>query len=135
MTAPKSTLKHHHNAIAYHRAERHKLQGSVALAALGRVPRQIDDLLTKLMPGSRLKEMINCMLWYLLLCDWEEATTKNRGFWMDLLATKMEANPPFSFKDCNTVGKEAASVETGFCFMLAWQACTRSVGTFSKNSV
>ena len=61
-TTPESTLKKRHNAIAYHRAREAQAAGIIRVAwESGET--QIGDLLTKLMPGPRLKELIGYVLW------------------------------------------------------------------------
>jgi hypothetical protein len=62
LTAPESTLKKCHNDIAYHRAREAQAAGIICVAwESGNM--QIGDLLTKLMPGSREKELIGYVLW------------------------------------------------------------------------
>jgi hypothetical protein len=61
-TAPESTLKKRHNAIAYHRAREAQAAGIIRVAWESG-DTQIGDLLTKLMPGPRLKELIGYVLW------------------------------------------------------------------------
>jgi hypothetical protein len=61
-TAPESTLKKRHNAIAYHRAREAQAAGIIRVA-WENGDTQIADLLTKLMPGPRLKELIGYVLW------------------------------------------------------------------------
>jgi hypothetical protein len=62
-TAPESVLKKHHNAIAYHRAREAQAAGFIRVAwESGET--NIADLLTKLMPGPRLKDLIGYVLWY-----------------------------------------------------------------------
>jgi hypothetical protein len=61
-TAPESVLKKRHNAIAYHRAREAQAAGFIRVAwESGET--NIADLLTKLMPGPRLKELIGYVLW------------------------------------------------------------------------
>ena len=61
-TTPESTLKKCHNAIAYHRAREAQAVGSICVAwESGET--QISDLLSKLMPGPRLKELVSYVLW------------------------------------------------------------------------
>jgi len=61
-TVPESVLKKRHNAIAYHRAREAQAAGIIRVAwESGET--QIGDLLTKLMPGPRLKELIGYVLW------------------------------------------------------------------------
>ena len=61
-TAPESALKKRHNAIAYHRAREAQAAGIIRVA-WENGDTQIADLLTKLMPGPRLKELIGYVLW------------------------------------------------------------------------
>ena len=61
-TAPESVLKKRHNAIAYHRAREAQAAGIIRVA-WENGETQIADLLTKLMPGPRLKELIGYVLW------------------------------------------------------------------------
>jgi hypothetical protein len=61
-TAPESVLKKRHNAIAYHRAREAHAAGIIRVA-WENGDTQIADLLTKLMPGPRLKELIGYVLW------------------------------------------------------------------------
>jgi hypothetical protein len=61
-TAPESTLKKRHNAIAYHRSREAQAAGIIRVAwESGET--NIADLLTKLMPGPRLKELVGYVLW------------------------------------------------------------------------
>ena len=62
MTAPELVLKKWHNAIAYHHA-REAQAARIIHVAWENVETQIVDLLTKLMPGPRLKELIGYVLW------------------------------------------------------------------------
>ena len=61
-TAPESTLKKHHNAIAYHCAREAQAAGIIRVAWESG-DTQIGDLLTKLMPGPRLRELVGYVLW------------------------------------------------------------------------
>ena len=61
-TAPDSFLKKRHNAIAYHRAREAQAAGFIRVAWENGTT-NIEDLLTKLMPGPRLKELIGYVLW------------------------------------------------------------------------
>jgi hypothetical protein len=61
-TAPESVLKKRHNAIAYHRARKAQAAGIIRVA-WENGDTNIADLLTKLMPGPRLKELIGYVLW------------------------------------------------------------------------
>jgi hypothetical protein len=61
-TAPESVLKKRHNAIAYHHAREAQAAGFIRVAwESGET--NIADLLTKLMPGPRLKDLIGYVLW------------------------------------------------------------------------
>jgi hypothetical protein len=61
-TTPESTLKKRHNAIAYHRSREAQAAGIIRVTwESGET--QIGDLLTKLMPGPRLKELVGYVLW------------------------------------------------------------------------
>jgi hypothetical protein len=62
MTAPGLVLKRWHNAIAYHCAREAQAAGFIHIA-WENGDTQIADLLTKLMPGPRLKELIGYVLW------------------------------------------------------------------------
>jgi hypothetical protein len=62
MTAPELVLKKRHNAIAYHRAHEAQAAGMICIAWEDGET-NIADLLTKLMPGPRLKELIGYVLW------------------------------------------------------------------------
>jgi hypothetical protein len=61
-TTPESTLKKRHNAVAYHRA-REAQAANIIRVAWESGDTQIADLLTKLMPGPRLKDLIGYVLW------------------------------------------------------------------------
>jgi Reverse transcriptase (RNA-dependent DNA polymerase) len=61
-TAPESVLKKRHNAIAYHRAREAQAAGFIRVA-WENGETNIADVLTKLMPGPRLKELIGYVLW------------------------------------------------------------------------
>jgi hypothetical protein len=55
-------LKKRHNAIAYHRAREAQAAGFIRVSwESGET--MIADVLTKLMPGPRLKELIGYVLW------------------------------------------------------------------------
>jgi hypothetical protein len=61
VTKPESTLKKKHNAIAYHRVREAVAAGIVRIAwEDGRF--NLADVLTKLMPGPRLRQLISCIL-------------------------------------------------------------------------
>jgi hypothetical protein len=61
-TAPESVLKKQHNAIAYHHAREAQAAGFIQVAwESGET--NIADLLTKLMPGPRLRELVGYVLW------------------------------------------------------------------------
>ena len=60
-TRPESTLKKKHNSIAYHRTREAVAAGIVRIAwEDGRF--NLADILTKLMPGPRLRKLISCIL-------------------------------------------------------------------------
>ena len=60
-THPESTLKKKHNAIAYHRTREAIAAGIVRVAwEDGRF--NLADVLTKLLPGPRLRELVSCIL-------------------------------------------------------------------------
>jgi hypothetical protein len=61
-TAPESVLKKRHNAIAYHRACKAQAAG-IMRVAWESCETNIADLLTKLMPGPWLKDLIGYVLW------------------------------------------------------------------------
>jgi hypothetical protein len=61
-TAPESGLKKRHNAIAYHRAREAQAAGIIRVA-WENGDTNIADVLTKLMPGPRLKDLIGYVLW------------------------------------------------------------------------
>jgi hypothetical protein len=55
-------LKKRHNAIAYHHAREAQAAGFIRVA-WENGETNIADLLTKLMPGPRLKDLIGYVLW------------------------------------------------------------------------
>ena len=60
-TRPESTLKKKHNAIAYHRTREAVAAGIVRIAwEDGRF--NLADVLTKLLAGPRLRQLISCIL-------------------------------------------------------------------------
>ena len=61
-TAPELVLKKRHNAIAYHRAREAQAAGIIKVA-WENGETNIADLLTKLWPGPRLKELVGYVLW------------------------------------------------------------------------
>ena len=61
-TLPESTLKKKHNAISYHRSREAIAAGTIRVAKEDG-DTNLSDILTKLMPGPRLKELISCILW------------------------------------------------------------------------
>ena len=61
-TRPESTLKKKHNAIAYHRV-REALAAGTARIAKEDGETNLADILTKLLPGPRLKLLISRILW------------------------------------------------------------------------
>jgi hypothetical protein len=62
MTAPELVLKKHHNVIAYHHAREAQAAGIIRVA-WENGDTNIADVLTKLMPGPRLKDLIGYVLW------------------------------------------------------------------------
>ncbi len=61
VTRPESTLKKRHNAIAYHRVREAVASGIIRIAwEDGRF--NLADVLTKLMPGPKLRELMSCIL-------------------------------------------------------------------------
>jgi len=61
-TMPESTLKKKHNAIAYHRTREAQAAGIVRIAwEDGKT--NLADLLTKILPGPRLRELAQRILW------------------------------------------------------------------------
>jgi hypothetical protein len=61
-TAPESTLKKKHNAINYHRVREGVAAGTIRIA-WENTATNISDLLTKLLPGPRLKTLLESVLW------------------------------------------------------------------------
>ena len=61
-TKPESTLKKKHNAIAYHRT-REAIASNIIRIAWEDGRFNIADVLTKLMPGPKLRELISCILY------------------------------------------------------------------------
>jgi hypothetical protein len=59
---PESTLKKKHNAIAYHRVREAIAAGTIRLAKEDGQT-NLADILTKLLPGPRLKTLISRILW------------------------------------------------------------------------
>ena len=59
---PESTLKKKHNAIAYHRTREAIAAGTIRMAKEDGQT-NLADILTKLMPGPRLKTLISRILW------------------------------------------------------------------------
>jgi hypothetical protein len=61
-TFPESTIKKKHNSIAYHRTREAQASGTVRVAwEPGET--NVADILTKLMAGPRLRELIRMVLW------------------------------------------------------------------------
>ena len=60
-TIPKSTLKKKHNSIAYHRVHEAEAAGVMWIAKESS-DTNIADMLTKLLPGPRLKELCERVL-------------------------------------------------------------------------
>jgi len=61
-TKPESTLKKKHNAIAYHRVHEAQAAGIVRIAKEDRET-NLADVLTKCLPGPRLRELCSRVLW------------------------------------------------------------------------
>ena len=61
-TRPESTLKKKHNAISYHRVREAQAAGIVRIAHEDGET-NLADILTKCLPGPRLKQLIACILW------------------------------------------------------------------------
>ena len=61
-TRPESPLKKKANSIAYHKARESIASGAIKIAKEDGVT-NIADLLTKLMPGPRLRELSQMVLW------------------------------------------------------------------------
>jgi hypothetical protein len=59
---PESTVKKKHNATAYHRVQEAIAAGTIRLAKEEGLT-NLADILTKLMPGPRLKALISRILW------------------------------------------------------------------------
>jgi hypothetical protein len=61
-TFPESVIKKKHNAIAYHRTREAQASGTVRIAwESGET--NVADVLTKLLPGPRLRDLIRLILW------------------------------------------------------------------------
>jgi hypothetical protein len=61
-TFPESVIKKKHNSIAYHRTREAQASGTIRVAwESGET--NIADLLTKLLPGPRLRDLIRMVLW------------------------------------------------------------------------
>ena len=61
-TKPESTLKKKHNAIAYHRVRESQAAGVIRIAKEDGVT-NLADILTKCLPGPRLRELSGCIMW------------------------------------------------------------------------
>ena len=61
-TKPESTLKKKHNAIAYHRVREAQAAGVIRIAKEDGET-NLADVLTKSLPGPRLRTMISFILW------------------------------------------------------------------------
>ena len=59
---PESTLKKKHNAIAYHRVHEAQADGVVRIAKEDGET-NLADILTKSLPGPRLRLLLRSMLW------------------------------------------------------------------------
>ena len=62
VTNPESTLKKKHNSIAYHRAREAIAAGTIRVAKEDGET-NLSDLLTKLMNGPRIRELVSRVLW------------------------------------------------------------------------
>jgi hypothetical protein len=61
-TFPKPVFKKKHNSIAYHRTREAQAAGTVRIAwESGET--NVADILTKLLPGLRLRDLIRLILW------------------------------------------------------------------------
>ena len=61
-TKPESALKRRHNAIAYHRCREAQAAGIIRIA-FEDGDTNIADLFTKLLPGPRLRQLVQMVLW------------------------------------------------------------------------
>jgi hypothetical protein len=61
-SAPKSTLKKNHNAIAYHRTREAQASEMIRVARISGLD-NLADILTKLLPGLRLRELFRQILY------------------------------------------------------------------------
>ena len=61
-TRPKSTLKKKHNAIAYHRVRKAVAAGIICITKV-LAGRNLADMLTKPLPGARLHELCQIVLY------------------------------------------------------------------------
>ena len=61
-SAPESVLKKRHNAIAYHRTREACAAGIIKIAKVDG-DKNLADILTKLMPGPKLRQMCNIFLY------------------------------------------------------------------------
>ena len=59
---PESTLKKKHNAIAYHRVREAQAAGVMRIAKEDGET-NLADILTKSLPGPRLRMLLSCILW------------------------------------------------------------------------
>ena len=61
-TFPESVIKKKHNSIAYHRTREAQAAGTVRIAWESG-DTNVADVLTKLLPGPRLRDLIRLILW------------------------------------------------------------------------
>jgi len=61
-TKPESTLKKKHNAIAYHRVRESQAAGVIRIAKEDGET-NLADILTKCLPGPRLRLLSGCIMW------------------------------------------------------------------------
>jgi hypothetical protein len=61
-TAPESTLKKKHNAVAYHRVREANAAGIIRISKVDGTY-NLADILTKLLPGPRLRDLSQKKLW------------------------------------------------------------------------
>ena len=61
-SSPESTLKKKHNSIAYHRVREAQAAGAIRITHEDGLT-NLADLFTKLLPGPRLKELVQRVLW------------------------------------------------------------------------
>jgi hypothetical protein len=62
INAPESTLKKKHVAICYHRC-REAVAAITMSAAKEDTGTNLDDIITKCLPGPKLRELSSCIMW------------------------------------------------------------------------